>query len=59
MVVDWRFLVVARCLFGFSGVFWRRSGTKRAKNGRGESSIVVGRIDVVGVVEVETERSSV
>ena len=34
---------------------WRRSGTTRAKNGRGESSIVVvGRVDVVGVVEVET-----
>jgi len=34
---------------------WRRSGTTRAKNGRGESPIVVvGRIDVVGVVEVET-----
>lgn len=32
-----------------------RSGTTRAKNGRGESPIVVvGRIDVVGVVEVET-----
>lgn len=34
--------------------FWRRSGTTKAKNGRGESPIVVGRVDVVGVVEVET-----
>ena len=35
--------------------FWRRSGTKRAKNGRdGPPIVVVGRIDVVGVVEVET-----
>ncbi len=35
--------------------FWRRSGTIKAKNGRGESPIVVvGRVDVVGVVEVET-----
>lgn len=32
-----------------------RSGTTRAKNGRGELPIVVvGRIDVGGVVEVET-----
>lgn len=47
------------CLVVGSGSWWR-SGTTRAKNGRGESSIVVvGRIDVVGVVEVETERSSV
>ena len=32
-----------------------RSGTTKAKNGRdGPLIVVVGRIDVVGVVEVET-----
>ncbi len=37
---------------------WRRSGTKRRQTNRGASRpIVVGRIDVVGVVEVETERA--
>ena len=38
---------------------WRRSGTKRRQTNRGASRpiVVVGRIDVVGVVEVETERA--